>query len=359
MIGVAAPARPVAAPRRRPAPLLAGGGTPLASTVPVGRPVAPWRAALASLVQAIAGWFRRLFSRPASNGPAPTPGYPSYPAASGSVLAAPLTPIAGGVSQDGRTTAAVGWTSVNGTTGVAARADAVGDGRVLSGVIAVTPGPTGLVGTAGARLVTPTVAAEGQVQVDGQGVAGTVAIAGPRVQGNVVAGVTRATTAVAGQVQARVGEQTVVQAAGALVAGPEGTSAQAGVAIANPTTRASVQYQRDGATQAVGGQLEHRLPHSVLGVGGDYRWSPEGDGGRVYGRYQTDPIGERIGGWTVRGGLEAGAMKLPGQEWNGYAAGRVSADRDNASLFLQVDQRFGPSSLGGSPGVMVGAQFRF
>lgn len=328
-----------------PAPSLrAGGGPALAQESSAG--LQPLWAAFLAFARAVGAWFKRLFARPDA--------VPMPPAGPGPAEALIL-------------------------------GAGIVDGGILSGVLTVSPGPDGAVRTAGARWASPRGTANAVLRVDGQGlsgeanleasvgnawvrgtaqasgegVGGTVTVASPGIQATVAGGVADGKTAIAGTLQAKVGTAGTLQAEGALLHDSEGSHGRAELSLSDPSTRLALSYQQDGLTHAAGGTLTVQGSHSVLGMGGDFAWSPEGDGGRLYGRWQSDAIGEQIGGFTVRGALEAGALKMPGQDWRGYAAGRVTAEKDNAALFVQVDQGMGQGFGRAGAGVTFGAQLRF
>ncbi|HEY9856629.1 MAG TPA: hypothetical protein V6D05_12880 [Stenomitos sp.] len=259
--------------------------------------------------------------------------------------------------------------------------------RPSAAPLGIQPGVTVQQGgvTAGARVSTPTLTADGSVRVDARGVSGqgnvagtigdarvlgTVAansdgaaaalrVAGPRVEGAIAGVLTRDTQLVAGQVAAQVGEEGTLRAAGLYQDGPQGVRANAEAAYRDRTTEAGIRYDQDNDRKSLGGYVNKALPHSSLALGGDYLWSPEGNGGRAYGRWQSDAIGEQVGGFTVKGALEAGAVKLPGQDWSTYAAGRVTAEKDNAALFAEINHQAGPGFAQPDTTLKFGAQFRF
>lgn len=147
------------------------------------------------------------------------------------------------------------------------------------------------------------------------------------------------------------------RAQGTLALTREATDAR--VLYQDPTTAAEGHYTRRGDQHAVGGELAKRFEHSALAVGGEYAWSPEGDGGKVYGRWQTDQVGETVGGFRVRGGVEAGAIKVPGETWSTYAAGRLSADRGDTSLYLEGRHQGGTAFGAPETQVSVGLRMTF
>lgn len=369
------------APRRHPVASVRAGGGPFA---PASAPAqAPTMGALQQLLGALSSalgilvaWLRRLFR-------APLPA--AAPVSSGTL--APLQPAQGPVTglQPGQVAGSVGRTQVAGQPAVGARVAARTGDTFVTGAAAVTRSAAGLAATAGATVTAPTLAAEGSVRVDPSGVSGqgrvagkvgdahvlgTVAanpqmaaggltVVGPRVQGAVAGVVTKDSALVAGEVAARVGQEGALRAAGLYRKDAEGVHANLQAAYQDPTTEAGLRYAQDGATRAAGGYLNKRLPHSSLALGADYLWSPEGDGGRAYGRWQSDAIGENVGGFAVKGAVEAGALKLPGQDWNTYATGRVTAEKANAALFAEIEHKAGPGFSQPDTALKFGAQFRF
>lgn len=162
-------------------------------------------------------------------------------------------------------------------------------------------------------------------------------------------------TAVAGNVAATFGD---ARAMGSLAMSRDATDAR--LLYQNPTTALEGHYTRQGDLHAVGGNVAKRFEHSSLGVGGDYNWSPRGNGGQVYGRWETDSVGETVGGFQVKGSVEAGAMKRPGErQWNSYAAGRVTAERRSTSIYVEGRHQGGPSFGAPQTQVSMGVQVKF
>lgn len=391
--------RPFApSPRRLARPVQAGGGAPspapAAAVLSAQAPAATGAAfqqlmlVLQNAIAALVGWLRRLF-RPAA-APAPQPGSPAYlgpqgPSSSGNPVDQPLVAFPGMALQHGQVAGGVGLTRMNGQAAVGARVDARTGDTLVSGAAAVTRTEEGMAATVGARVSSPTLAADGSVRVDARGVSGQANVAGtvgdarvlgtvaanpemaagaltvtsPRAQGALAGVVTRDSATVAGAVAARVGQDGALNAAGLYQKGPEGVRANVQASYQDPTTEAGLRYAQDNDVRSAGGYLNKRLPHSALSLGADYLWSPLGNGGRAYGRWQSDAIGETVGGFQVRGGLEAGAVKLPGQEWSTYAAGRVTAEKDNAALFTEINHQAGPGFSRPDTSIKFGAQFRF
>lgn len=345
---------------------------------------------LQSALSAIVGWFRRLFQPAAPVQPVSQPGSPTYlgpqqPSTSNNPVDQPLMPYPGMTMQQGQVTGAVGLTQVNGQAAVGGRVDARSGDTYVTGAAAVTRTADGLAATVGGRVASPGLVADGSVRVDSTGVSGQANVAGkvgdarvlgtvaanpemaagaltvtsPKVQGAIAGVVTKDSTTVAGAVAAQVGKDGALRAAGLYQNGPGGVRANAQASYQDPTTAAGVRYAQDNETRAVGGFVDKRLPHSTLSLGGDYLWSPQGDGGRAYGRWQSDPIGEPVGGFRVRGGVEAGALKLPGQDWSTYAAGRITAEKDNAALFTEINHQAGPGFSHPDTSIKFGGQFRF
>ncbi len=385
--------RPYApATRRSATPVKAGRGSPQSVAPTAPQPVPGTSAfqqlavAIQAMLAAFAGWLRRLFSpKPTVQSSSTTYLGPQPAAFPPNPVDHPLVPYPGMTLQQGQVVGAVGSTTVNGQPSVGARMDARTGDTLVSGAAAVTNSPNGLAATVGARVASPKVVAEGSVRADATGVsgqanvaatvgdarvlgtvaanrdmaAGALTVSSPRVQGAIAGVVTEDSTTVAGALAARVGKDGALQAAGLYRNGPEGIRANVQAAYQDPTTEAGLRYSQEDDLRAAGGFVNKRLPHSTVALGADYLWSPAGDGGRAYGRWQSDAIGEQVGGFTVRGGLEAGALKLPGQDWSTYAAGRVTAEKANAALFTEINHQAGPGFNRPETSLKFGAQFRF
>lgn len=382
--------------RRVPVNAVRAGGGPvlptaapasLATPAPVPSAMQQLLGTLWSALNAFVSWLRGLFKAPAQPVSFPLPPAsgtqaPRYPV---NPLDAPLAPLPGMNVQTGQVAGGVGLTQVDGQPAVGARVEARTGDTLVSGAAAVTRTSEGMAATVGGRVASPDMVAEGSVRVDAAGVSGqgriagkvgeahvlgTVAanpqmaaggltVAGPRVQGAVAGVVTKESTMVAGDLAARVGQDGALRAAGLYRNGPDGVHANLQAAYQAPKTEAGLRYAQDDEMRAAGAYLNRQLPHSSLSLGADYLWSPQGDGGRAYGRWQSDAIGERVAGFTVKGAVEAGAVKLPGQDWNTYAAGRVTAEKDNAALFAEIDHKAGPGFSQPDASLKFGAQFRF
>lgn len=393
--------RPYAPARRQPAVTVQAGGGPSSPAAPAPQPrsvtTSPLMAAFqqlwATLWSALGGlvaWLRGRRQAPASptSIPAtatPLPLGPQAPSAAVTPADRSGTPLPGTSLQDGQVRAGVGLTQVAGQPALGARVDARTGDTLVSGSAAVSRTAEGMAASVAAQVTTPNLTADGTVRVDEAGVSGQGRLAGkvgdaqllgtvvanpqmaagalvvtaPKVQGAIAGMKTKDSALVTGAVAARVGKDGAVHAEGLYQKGPEGVRANVQAAYQDPTTEAGLRYAQENEMRVAGGYLNKSLPHSKLSLGADYLWSPQGDGGRAYGRWQSDAIGETVARFKVKGALEAGAVKLPGQDWSTYAAGRVTAEKDNAALFAEVDHRAGPGFSRPDTTLKFGAQFRF
>lgn len=168
-------------------------------------------------------------------------------------------------------------------------------------------------------------------------VMGVVYVDGENTQGQVAAGVKD------GKVSAKASAEKVTadSTLKALAAYDNGKTS-ASLEYKNPTTEAEVHYLHQSDLTTVGGKLTKNYDHSTLSLSGDYLKNTLGDGYRVDGTWKTDNIGEKVMGYNVHGEASVGAMKLPGQDLNTYASGRVVGEKENSSFFLGVQHQNGP-----------------
>lgn len=389
------PSTRVASPRSFPstppphAELRAGGApSPVsASPAPTAAPAsesasAPARSVPQQLVNALTTFFRALFGwlgglfRQAPDPAAPTPSAPpasplpsqslpamppAAPPPAQSPLDAPWVPLKEVSNADGSLSAGVGLTSVSDQTGIGGRLDArMGETRLQA--IAAHASSESLSETvAAARLEHSTLQAEAVVRERNGtfSAEGTLAVVSPTIQAAVSGLHQGDRTALSGQLAAAVGKDGMLRAQGAYERTPDATRAALEARYTDATTDLGVRYTQENAAHAVGAHLDKRFAHSTLAIAGEVQVSPEGEGGKVFGRWQTDAVGERAFGYQIRGEMEAGAVKQPGQDWNTYASGRIVGEKENASFFVGVQHQQGPMVSRPQTSVNAGLQFRF
>lgn len=381
--------RPMPATRRPHAEVRAGGTpspaspSPAPDSAPVAMPASMTTLsgaqqlvnALTTFFRALFGWLGGLFRQaPAPAVPmppaSPLPGLPptlpasTLPASTRpaqSPFDAPWVPLKEVSNADGSLSAGVGLTSVSNQTGIGGRIDArMGETR-LQAIAAHTSSESLTETVAAARVEHATWQAEAVVR-DRNGTfsaEGTLAVASPTVQAAVTGRHQGDRTELSGQLAAAIGQDGMLRAQGAYERRPETTRAALEARYTDATTDLGVRYAQENATRTVGAHLDKRFAHSTLAIAGELQLSPEGEGGKAYGRWQTDAIGERAFGYQIRGEMEAGAVKQPGQDWNTYASGRIVGEKENASFFVGVQHQQGPRVSHPQTSVNAGLQFRF
>jgi hypothetical protein len=197
------------------------------------------------------------------------------------------------------------------------------------------------------------------ITANASGATAGATLSSPKVVGAVVATASNGQVGAGAQVAIKAGEQGVVTAAGLVQSGPTGLQAGANLGYQAPTLAAEAHYVQNGDMHAAGATVDKRFDHSALGLGAEYLWRGNQDGGRVYGRWQSDAVGETVAGYQVRGSIEGGALKQPGESWAPYAAGRVTAEKENSALFLEARQSMPMGGRSPETQVMAGLQFRF
>lgn len=394
---------PVMPTRQAPQPPMAPASQAPAQTAPALPSVLQQLVnAFATLLRTFATWLGSLFRKPQPTpvppptvmptqpqAPAqPQPAQTQVPVPQGPVspLDAPFVPYKSVSNKDNTLTAGVGFTQIEDQTGLAGRLDAQIGGTQVQAIAAHTTSDTLTETVASARVQNSKLQAEATVRdrngqlsasgavatqvgdtavrgqvthAEGQGTMGTLMVAGPRLQAAVSGLHHNDRTAVAGQLAAQVGQDGRLTASGLYEQTSEAARASVTAGYQDRTTDASLRYMQENDTRYVGGSLDKRFEHSTLGIGGDYISNAQGDGGRLYGRWKTDEVGPRALGYQIRGEMEAGALKMPGQDWNTYAAGRIVGEKENSSFFLGVQHQQGPMFSRPETSINAGFQIRF
>lgn len=185
-------------------------------------------------------------------------------------------------------------------------------------------------------------------------VMGVVYVDGKNTQGQLAAGVKD------GKVSAKASAEKVTDESTlkATAAYDNGTTS-ASLEYQNPTTEAELHYLRQSDLTTMGGKLTKNYDHSTVSLSGDYLKNSVGTGYRVDGTWKTDDIGEKVMGYTVHGEASVGAMKLPGQNLNTSASGRVVGEKENSSFFLGVQHQNGPMFNNPDTRVEAGFSMKF
>jgi hypothetical protein len=289
-------------------------------------------------------------------------------------------------NEAGTLTAGVGLTAIAEQTAIAGRVDAtLGQARVQA-IAAHTSSATLTETVASARVQHPDLQAEATLRerngqfsaegaltarvdeatirgsirhAEGEGTVGTLSLTSRKVQAE-IAGVHQGDRqALTGQVAAQIGQDGRLLASASYEKTTETTRAALAARYTDATTEAGLRYLRENDVQTLGASLDKRYAHSTLGVAAEVLKGPAGEGGRLYGRWKTDAIGERAFGYQIRGEVEAGAMKAPGQDWNTFASGRIVGEKENASFFVGLEHQQGPVFDQPQTRVNAGVQIRF